>query len=79
MSHFDSQTTVLKRPQTTVAHGEEGTFSGGMVQPEKHMEGSLWEALRTPTATGLPGPQLGGFGRLPILLDVSGQPLQSKE
>lgn len=54
MSHFDSQTTVLKRPQMTVAHGAEWTFSCGVVQLEKHMEGSLCEALRTPTATGLP-------------------------
>lgn len=78
MSHFDSQTTVLKCPQTTVALGEEGTFSCGTVQAEKHMEGSFWEALRTPTATGLPGPQLGGFGRLPIPLDMSSQPLQTR-
>ena len=68
MSLFDVQTSLLKCTRMAAVRREERTFPCGVVQPKKHTEGSLSEALGTS-----PGQVLGG--EPPCALDTQGQPL----
>ena len=65
VSLFESQTTVLKCPQTAIEAGR--AFLGAVVQLTKRIEGTLSESLRTPTARGLHGPPLGRYGTMPTV------------